>query len=231
MKNWTIPKMWEGGQAWIIGGGSSMPRQFGISEEVIGNVASKQDPITIYSDYLSLLHNEHVVGVNMAFMLGDWISVSYFCDSQFYRINKEAIDRFPNLKATCVNHLPRHLLPGTGNIKRLRRDNRYGLSNNREVICWNFNSGCAAINFAVHAGVKRILLLGFDMMPDQEGVTHWCQGFPLYTKATGPGVFKRFLRTFPSIAKDAKAMGVEILNVSPDSAIKAFPRVSLKDVA
>lgn len=231
MKYWTIPKMWEGGQCWIIGGGTSMPRQFGVSESVIEDVNTKQDPITVYSDYLSLLHSEHVIGVNIAFMLGDWISVFYFCDSQFYRIYKEDIDKFHNIKATCVNHLPRYLLPGTGNIKRLRRDNRYGISNNREVIQWNFNSGCAAINFAIHAGVKRILLLGFDMVPGPEGDTHWHQGFAPYTKPTTKMVFKRFLRAFPHIARDAKTRGVEILNVSPNSAIKEFPRVSLKDVA
>lgn len=222
--------MWEGGQAWIIGGGSSMPRQFGIPDEVIENVNSKQNPLSTYSDYLSLLHTEHVIGVNMAFMLGDWISVFYFCDSQFYRVHKDDIDKFPNLKATCVSHLPRNLLPGTGNIKRLRRDNRFGISSNREVIQWCHNSGCAAINFAVHTGVKRILLLGFDMMPDPGGATHWHKGYPLYKKEMSEGVFTRMLRMFPTIARDAKKKKIEILNVNPDSAIKDFPRVSLKEV-
>jgi len=35
---------------------------------------------------------------------------------------------------------------------------------------------------------------------------------------------------FPKIATDAKRFGVEIINVSPDSAIKSFKKVSLKEV-
>ncbi len=203
-----------------------MPRQFGISEEVIGNVTSRQDPITVYSDYLSPLHDKHVIGVNMAFLLGNWVSVFYFCDSQFYRAHKPDIDEFHNLKVTCVNHLPTNLLPGTVNIKRLRRDNRRGISTDRGVIQWNYNSGCAAINFAAHAGVKRILLLGFDMKPVDER-THW---HSTYRKQTQPATFRRFLKSFSPIASDAKRRKIEILNVSPDSAIEAFRKVKLEEV-
>jgi hypothetical protein len=35
---------------------------------------------------------------------------------------------------------------------------------------------------------------------------------------------------YPLIAKDAKKMGVEIINVNPDSAITVFPKLELKDI-
>ena len=226
---WTIPKMWEGGECWIIGGGYSMPRQFGISEEIIQNVNTQVDPITVYSDYLSELHARHVIGVNIAFMLGDWISVLYFCDNAFYRVHREAVNNFHNLKVTCVNHIPTQILHVAGNIKRLKRDNRYGLSNKPSVIKWNFNSGCAAINFATLAGAKRILLLGFDMQAVEDR-THWHSGFRNYVNQTKPSVFRRFMRSMPAIAADAKRLKIEILNVSPNSAIKEFPKVKLEEV-
>ena len=226
---WNIPKMWDGGECWIIGGGSSMPRQFGVSEETIKNVHTAQDSMVVYSDYLKPLHGKHVIGVNVAFMLGDWISAMYFCDPGFFRVYKHDMANFHNIKATCVNHLDSNLVSISGNIKRLKRDMRYGLSTRASTICWNFNSGGAAIDFAAHTGVKRILLLGFDMKYI-DTKSHWHDGFQTYRKPTNPASFRRFLRSFPAIASDAKRRRLEILNVSQESAIKDFPKVELKDV-
>lgn len=226
---WKIPKMWKGGEAWIIGGGLSMPRQFGIPEEVIENVTTQQDTIEVYSDYLKPIHDKHVIGVNVAFMLGDWVSVLYFCDPGFFRSYLVDILSFHNIKATCCNHLARHLLPQSRNIKRLKRDMRPGLSDKADTICWNDNSGGAAIDFAVHAGVKRILLLGFDMKY-VDNRTHWHEGFETYQKEYNPATYRKFLRRFPVIAQAAKRRGIEILNVSQDSAIKEFSKVELKEV-
>jgi len=221
--------MWDGGECWILGGGSSMPRQFGVPEDTIHDVKSQVSPISVYSDYMSELHDRHVIGVNIAFMLGKWISVLYFCDQSFFRIHREAICDFHNLKATCVNHINSDILRLARNVKRLKRDNRLGLSANTSTIQWNFNSGCAAINFAVHAGVKRINLLGFDMKPIDES-THWHSGFQGYENPTGKTNFKRFMKGIPYIAEAAKKRGVEILNINQDSAIEDFKKVSLKDV-
>src|SRR5690606_37197584 len=108
----------------------------------------------------------------------------------------------------------------------LKRDYRSGISDKRDTICWNNNSGAAAINLAALAGAKRILLLGFDMLPEKS--THW---HSLYGDVrTHRNTFNRFLKHFPNIARDAKKRRIEILNVSPNSAIEDFPKVSLKDV-
>jgi hypothetical protein len=42
--------------------------------------------------------------------------------------------------------------------------------------------------------------------------------------------FHKHLHGFPEIAKDAKRMGVTILNASPDSAIECFKKVNVKDL-
>ena len=36
--NWFVPRMWNDGECWILGGGSSLPRQFGVPESVIEKV-------------------------------------------------------------------------------------------------------------------------------------------------------------------------------------------------
>ena len=228
--HWQIPRMWDGGDCWIIGGGTSMPRQFGVPEEIIQQVKNHTLPISAYSAFLTPLHNKNVVGVNLAFLLGDWVSALYFCDAQIFRGFRSEIHKFKNLKLTCANHIDRNLWHEAINLKRLKRDMRLGLSSKSDMICWNHHSGAAAINFAALTGVKRIYLLGFDMKPDESGQTHWHNGKLFYKKPTGPGVFKRFMKGFPHIARDAKYKGVEIINVSPDSAIPDFKKVSLSQV-
>lgn len=223
--------MWKDGEAWIIGGGPSMPKQFGVPEEIINKVRAKELPISAYSEYLHQIHDKNSIGVNLSFMLGPWVSVMYFCDRTVFRIYREEMSTFTNIKATCTNHLDRELLPASTNIKRLKRDMRHGLSHAKDTICWNGNSGGAAINFAIHAGVKRVLLLGFDMKADK--TTHWHTGTKescLYNHPTSAQVYQRFMKAMPVIEKEAKERKVEILNVNLDSAIEAFKKVSLQEV-
>lgn len=229
MSYWKPPKMWEDGECFILGGGSSLPRQFGVPEELIKKVESKEEPITSYSEYMKPIHDKHVIGTNLSFLLGNWISCLYFADKTFFRVYRKEMANFHNLKVTCSNSLDKNLLPAARNIKRMKRDNAIGLGNKPDTINWNFNSGTAAIDFAAHVGVKRIMLLGFDMKP-HNGRTHWHSGFQNYEKPTIDRVFERFLRVFPKIAEDAKRRGIEILNVNQDSAIDSFKKVSLKDV-
>ena len=230
---WEIPKMWEGGECWIIGGGGSMPRQFGVPEEIIDGVYAKQLPMSVYSPYLSAIHNKHVIGVNMAFELGNWVDLCIFGDGGFYFKNREALLAFPRLRVSCNPNLVKKDAVG---VKHVLRDGRKpdGISTRPNHLSWNRNTGGAAINLAVQMGVKKIYLLGFDMNLDEKQRQHWHSKYP--TANRGGAVdprrlpFKRHLASFPAIARDAKVLGIEIINVNPKSAIPQFPRVSLKDV-
>jgi len=232
MGSWRVPNIWPEGECWIIGGGWSLPYQFNIPDKVIKKVEAGEKPISIYSKYLKPLHDKNVIGVNIAFMLGDWVSVLYFSDAGFFRVHKDRILQFKNLKVTDVPQIDPDLEPLTTNIKRLKRDDRPGLSSQNDTIRWNFNSGVAAINFAMLAGVDRIYLLGFDMKSknEKDNRTHWHQGFQGYHKPSTSMVFDRFLEWMPQVAHDAELQGVEILNVCEDSAIKEFKKVRLEDV-
>jgi hypothetical protein len=70
---WQVPRIWEGGDVWIIGGGPSITKEFNIPDEVVQSVLKKQSPLSVYSPYMSFLHDKHVIGINVAYMLGDWI--------------------------------------------------------------------------------------------------------------------------------------------------------------
>ena len=210
-----------------------MPRQFDVPEEVVQAVMSGERLPAAYSPYLSPIHGKHVIGVNNAYRIGVWIDAMFFGDGAWYVVHRELLAKFPGLKVTC--HIRFLKKKGTEGIKYLAKDknHKYGISNNPTTVCWNSNSGGAAISMAAHFGVKRIILLGFDMALDGGAVSHWHGSHgPLGRgkKKTKPPPFPRHLRGFEMIAKDAKERGIEILNASPNSAIVELPKVSVEDV-
>jgi hypothetical protein len=221
---WQVPKMWEGERCWILGGGVSLPKQLGVPDHIIDQVTSGELSPYVYAPWLEVLRNEHVIGVNMAYVLGDVVDVLLFGDVTFFRRFHQGIRAFQNEKVS-VARLGRLFPEAQLGIKILKKDLRQGINIRQdEVIRWNSHSGGAAINLAALFGVKEIYLLGFDMQADEKGRTHWHHQ---YTTATKPSLFKSFQRSFQFIARDAKKLGIKIVNVNPDSAITQFPKVSL----
>lgn len=230
---WKIPRMWEGGECWIIGGGPSLSEQFEIPQDVIDKVISGEETIATYSPFLSSIHDKHIIGVNAAFLLGNWIDITFFGDGGFYRDNARELNKVDKMKITCnINAKKMARMKG---VKFIHRDRNHsvGISKKKGFVSWNGNSGAAAINLAVHLGAKRIYLLGFDMKVGVNKRQHWHSHYNSGKK--GPRdprklPFHRHLKGFPMIAKEAKKQGIEIINVSPNSAIKSFKRVSLNEV-
>jgi len=226
--------MWEGGECWIIGGGPSIPHEFGVPEDVVEGVLSKELPLSTYSPYLSPIHDKHVIGINAAFYIGSWIDVLFFGDSQFYLDNKRAVDAWSKLKVSSgPGVMKRRDIQGVKYVPRAG-SKPVGICSAHQAVSWNLNSGAASISLAYHLGVKRIYLLGFDMRLGEQGNQHWHYhyGEAAKFKRRDPKKlpFHRHLDGFKYIADDAKRLGLEIINVSPDSAITEFPRVKLKDI-
>lgn len=227
---WQIPKMWNGGECWIIGGGTSIHKQFGIPDEV---VREKMD-LRALSPYFEPIHSKHIIGLNAAFMLGDWVSLCYFGDRVFFDKHKEKLYEFPNLKIRHVN-LSVYDRIWYKDIKQINFSLQpMGICTEPDKIYWNYNSGAAAINLAYHLGAKRVYLLGYDMKPacpagrPDNDATHWHNAYGDFR--IHPYAFQKFLKPWRAIAQDAARLGLEIINVNPDSAIEVFPKVNLNEV-
>lgn len=87
------------------------------------------------------------------------------------------------------------------------------------------HSGFQAINLAVQFGVRRIVLVGFDMLFNRQH-PHW--------HAEGNGVGKADANRITSwrealdgCAQQFKDLGVTVNNATPDSALKEYPKMSL----
>lgn len=199
---WHIPELWPGSTVFIIGGGPS-----------ITNVD------------LSLLHSQRCIGVNQAYKFGPWVDVCYFGDCGWYGQNLPLIRSFGGLKLTSCTRCPSK---GWKHVHRIRRSKMYGLeTERRDSIAWNNCSGASAINIAFWLGAKRIVLLGFDMRLDR-GKKNYHNDYQ--GSVNNPDIFKKHMRGFPQIARDALTVGIEILNATPNSAITNFPSVRLEEV-
>ncbi len=108
----------------------------------------------------------------------------------------------------------------------------FGLERDPSGVRTGKNSGYQAINLAVHLGAVRILLLGFDMRMVKSR-HHWFGEHPYRT--TDPP-YDEFRRCFtlgdskgPSLVDALQTLGVQVVNVTPDSSLTAFPRCTLAE--
>ena len=227
---WNTPKIWVGGDVWIIGGGPSIPKLFKVPDSIIQDVFAGKLTPSAYSPYMKILHNRHVIGINVAYTIGDWIDMVFFGDNGFFLKHKDALYNFPGLKVSCSPQVVKYPW-----VKYLSRDSRrpFGITDQSSMVSWNGNSGAAAISVAVNAGAKRIFLLGFDMKLGDQNMQHWHDLYKRGHISSTPTArkslpFHRHLKGFADIAKDARRRGVEIYNVNPESAIVDLPKITLE---
>ena len=89
------------------------------------------------------------------------------------------------------------------------------------------NSGFQAIHLAATFGAKRIILLGFDMQRTG-GKEHW-HGKHEGNLPNGNG-FASWIRKMTPLARDLKSMGVHVMNCTPTTALRCFPKYKLEEV-
>jgi len=229
---WTVPKIWEGGECWIIGGGFSILKQFSIPKSIIQDVVLQKISPSVYSEFLKPLHTKHVIGINNAYQIGNWVDILFFGDCSWYLVHRLRLSQWDGIKVTCCDRFANRQKKDMEGIKYLAKDRRhFGISENSSMVAWNGNSGAAAISLAFHLGVKRVILLGFDMRLGENQISHWHGSHQQPgEKRKRPLPFEKHLRCFLQISKDAERLGLEILNANPGSMIDEFPKVALEEI-
>lgn len=110
-------------------------------------------------------------------------------------------------------------------VESLRDYGPTDMSPNNDGVTNGRNSGYQALQMAVWLGAKRIFLLGYDMK-EQDGRAHWHAEHPIPT----PGnIYGSMLECFNGIAPELKNRGIEVINCSPDSALKCFPKMPIAE--
>lgn len=89
------------------------------------------------------------------------------------------------------------------------------------------NSGFQAVNLVAQTGAAKIVLIGFDMSLAQ-GV-HWHGRHPPGMNNPSGISLASWRDGLDAAAPKLAALGIEVLNVSDQSALTAYPKVTLKD--
>lgn len=201
---WSIPRIWPGRTVYILGGGPSLA-----------------------SVDVDRLRGERVIACNNAYKLGRWIDVALFADKEWLGPQVDGLRNFPGLKIS-LNENHDSKLGRALNIRVVKMDPRIGgLVRNPAVVAWNFSTGAAAINVAMHFGAKRIVLLGFDMRKIN-GRQNWHDEHG--NEETHNPYQTKFLPRFPKIAESLAKAGIECINATPGSALTCFPIVEPDEV-
>lgn len=215
----TILPKWQGETAVILGGGPSLTRK-----------------------QCDQVHGVHCIAVNAAYLLAPWADVCYFADSHFWKWHHDGVD-IPRLGLTadCVRRLF-HAFPGqkctiqnsganvTDDAVHMLRNKTYpehamGLSLDPEALLTGRNSGFQAMNIAVLAGAKRILLLGFDGQP-VGGRDQFHDG---HKRPTPAAAYPYYLQAMVAAENALIGAGVRVLNCTPGSVIDSFEKMDLSE--
>jgi hypothetical protein len=105
------------------------------------------------------------------------------------------------------------------------REDRAGLSDRPGVICNGGNSGHGAVGLAHQFGAARILLLGYDLQRTG-GRSHWHGDHP--GSLGNPPHMGIWIERFGALAADARALGLDIINCSRQTALTCFRRMPLE---
>ena len=166
------------------------------------------------------------VVVNTTYLRALWADVHYFCDPQWWRWHKDdpEWDKFEGERITLEHSAKQRPTP----YPAMLNGGTVGFDERRDHLRTGRNSGYQAVHLVAHYAASPIVLLGFDMKPDKAGNVHW---HPCHPTATRPGVINAaWIKHWSSLAEPLHAQGIQVINCTRDTALKAFPVKPLADV-
>jgi len=247
--------------AWIFGGGPSLPVQFGVPQSLVESVHFCEAPLSSYTPYFASVFDSlygamkdkfdvdsppHkrkwiVLGVNNAYLLGledlgrPFVHGMFFGDRSWYKCHSNFLSSVPPnfLLMSCAKMFDSRIVKEED--RRIyyfpRSDKICGISDCIGEVCWNYNSGGAAIDVAYQLGAKVICLFGFDMRDCVDGlrVSHW---HPAHTNwsVERKRPYSNYINALSLIAKDAVKKKVKIYVVDRfghSKLLDFFDRISI----
>lgn len=163
-----------------------------------------------------------VVVVNATFRMVPWADVCYGADFRFWDVYmREIVRSFRGELWTCSEQA-RDMF----GLYWVKCRNESGLCKDPRTINGGGNSGYQAIHLAAMFGARRIVLLGYDMQRTW-GQLHW-HGKHDGNLPNGKG-FPSWIKNFANLARDLKRSGVDVVNATRETALRCFPRVTIRE--
>jgi hypothetical protein len=148
----------------------------------------------------------------------DWL---HACDFKWWNWNKQSAVRFPGIRTTLDEHVPR------GWAALIRNSGMDGFDEDPSACRTGNNSSYQALHCAIHAGARRVVLLGVDHKLGPRGESHW---FGEPRDRIVPDYAEVMVPKWAGILPALSARGVEVFNCSPGTALDTFPCAELDEV-
>lgn len=165
------------------------------------------------------------LAVKDGWKLCPWAEYLYACDHHWWEFHKGVVEfrgtRVVYDQRTVDKYLGLDMLKVE--IAKHMKDLRFDKPGH---VGWGGNSGFHAINLAAQWGVKRMILVGFDMRVDKG--KHFFGDHP-YGGGPSEGNAQIWSAHLDKQAPVLAGMGIEVINCSPVSALTAFPKMSFED--
>ena len=194
---WSVPKMWVGETVAILASGPSM------SQEVADGVARRA---------------LRTIAINTTFQLAPWADILYAADGMWWDRHWKHAKGFQGLKVTIE---PNALKPELLTLKNNMVGGFIGFDPNPDSLKSGSHSGYQAICIAAHAGAKRIELYGFDMR-SVENKHHWHGVHPSPLRNHGESMYQKWIENLATLVPEMTKRGIEVVNCTPNSALKCF---------
>jgi len=179
----------------------------------------------------------YAIAINETWRIAQWAPALYGCDWQWWRSCRPLAGDYTGLR--ILGSLPNT----TAKRPHLAHDMRWQEPLLRYVpvtagcsrMIWSgrnigagSNSAFQAANLAARWGAKRIILLGVDCHSPNR---HW-HGNHTFVEAPHQkhSLMKTWLRAWETAVEDFAARGIECINCSPSSALRAFPVMKVESV-
>lgn len=176
----------------------------------------------VYARLKARAETTRVIVANDAYRAAPWAHALYFADAKWLAWHRERDDYKAFAGEKCTIFTTGNLV-GDDDVHMLRRADGVDMSLDPELIATGANSGHQALNIAVLAGAKRILLLGYDARQAADGRKHFFGDHP---DRTAPP-FTTQVRCMHYAKPVLEREGIDVVNVTPGSAIDCFPREEL----
>jgi hypothetical protein len=204
---YTVEPIWKGRTAIIVASGPSFS-----AKQARAIAKARMD---VGSDF-------RVIAINDAVYLAWWADWLHSCDNLWWHWNIQTVHTFRGIKTTLAEDVPAPWVTGY-----LQNTGLQGFDEDPSCCRTGGNSGYQAICLAMHAGAKRIVLVGFDMKAADDGQSHFFGEHP----GAQPNAFKSvMLPQFETLKPALEKMEISVINATPGSALRTFPTADLERV-
>jgi len=168
--------------------------------------------------------NGLIIAVGTAWRLAPHADILYHADARWWNYHKGV----PRFRGQHKISMEKTLCQ---DVAYVNKGAKHGLDLRPNYLATGGNSGYQAINLAVNHGVKKIILLGYDMKYDEDRRDNFCGNHPPgVTSGYKPQKFERFIKDFNYIVEPLDKLGVQVYNCNIDSALNCFPKERLDNV-